>query len=733
MKTKCMLIGLAFSTFVLGQTAGAPPIPAAGNVALPLDDYNQLLELAARTPRALPVPPLDYSLQSADLNFQAAGGLLAGTVRLDGEVFRTRPAVAVPLLSGVIIFDAEQQGRDLPLEKEGATTTAVLPGGAAFSISMKAGLPISMEAGRAAVAFPAPGAGAVRLTLSVPGEHTNVDVNPGLVTSQTSANGRTTIEATLVPGQQTAIWWETRDNPAPAAPREVRFLSSVKTLVSVSRTEIELAALAEITVVQGEPAQLEVQLPEGYELTGASGPTLESSEVLGGVLILKTAGTERQREFLITMEKTITGTQAEVPILSVKRAQRETGEVLVQGEGALELTAKESGGLQRMDVKEANQYLHAMALNPPEAAFRYHRQPSQTPHLSLEWMRFSDGQILAALAQSARVTTLVTPEGRSLTEISLLVRNQAQPFLKVELPAGATIVSAEVAGQVVKPVQGADGNRVPLLRSGFRPKDAYPVSFVFLHAGTPFARKGESELSLPKMDVPIGMLKWEVFLPQRYKVADFGGDVLDANLLGAAAGAEAEDTVMPVVTGVPGNLRLDLRAGQLGGFVVDPAGAVVPGAHVTIIHAASGDTKNAYTDSGGRWVVSDLPPGRVRVSVFSAGFQGFVREGLYNPNQVERFDAVLQVGATNESVTVTAELPRLQTMSAGVSSDTRKHAPPPPPAVVPPSVNVTTLQRRVAGVLPIRVDVPRAGSSFEFARTLVVDQETKVTFRYKTR
>src|SRR5215467_13343625 len=113
-------------------------------------------------------------------------------------------------------------------------------------------------------------------------------------------------------------------------------------------------------------------------------------------------------------------------------------------------------------------------------------------------MRFPDGQLLAALAQSATVTTLVTPEGRSLTEVNLLVRNQAQPFLKVELPAGATIVSAEVAGQVVKPVQGPDGNRVPLLRAGFRPKDAYPVSFVFLHAGVPFTRKGGSELVLPK-------------------------------------------------------------------------------------------------------------------------------------------------------------------------------------------------------------------------------------------
>ena len=55
-----------------------------------------------------------------------------------------------------------------------------------------------------------------------------------------------------------------------------------------------------------------------------------------------------------------------------------------------------------------------------------------------------------------------------LTEVTLRVRNHAQPFVKVELPAGAQLLSAEVEGERVKPVQGADGSRVPLLRAGIQ-------------------------------------------------------------------------------------------------------------------------------------------------------------------------------------------------------------------------------------------------------------------------
>jgi len=49
------------------------------------------------------------------------------------------------------------------------------------------------------------------------------------------------------------------------------------------------------------------------------------------------------------------------------------------------------------------------------------------------------------------------------------------------------------------------------------------------------------------------------------------------------------------------------------------------------------------------------------------------------------------------------------------------------------SANVANLQQRVAGVLPVAVDVPRAGNSYRFVRPLVLGEETKLTFTYKTK
>jgi len=744
---KIFVILLAWMLVLPGFSAAAddaalPPVPASGNVTLPLDEYNRLLELASKPARKVDTPPVPYTMKRADLKFTVANESVQGTVHLQGEILH-KGATKIPLTSGMAILDARQEGKGLPLELENGTHTAVITGPADFAVTLDAGLPLNIEAGRASFNLPVPSAGSVRLALVVPGDHTNVRISPGIITSRSSANGQTAIEATLVPGQSANIWWNTRETVAPVAPKEVRFLSDVKTLVSVSEADIRIAALADITVVTGDPTQFQIEVPAGYEITGATGASVESSEFESSVLTLKvTVPSQRSHQFLISMEKSISTTKTDAPFLSFKEAQRETGEVLVEGAGTIELTATEAGGLKRMDFKEMNPYLRSLARFPMQAAFRYHKQPNETPALALAWTRFPDSSVLAALAERAVVTTLVTTEGRSLTEIRLTIKNQAQPFLKVALPPGASILSAEVAGEKVKPVEGPDGNRVPLLRAGFRPVDSYVVSFVFMHSGAPFAKKGGSDLSLPKMDVPINLLHWEVFLPEQYKVKDFGGDAIAANLLPASSrdvsGAEESVNEMEGQYFVHRIESVSLLPGQLGGIIVDPSGAVVSNAQVTVTHLDTGAARNVMTDSSGRWIVSNLSSGRVKIAANSPGFSQYVIQGTYDGSRPAPFNFALSLGTVSQTVEVTTgdlslngrSIKSLALIQPGVNQNEARKAAEKQQAA---SANVMNLQQRVSGVLPVRVDVPRAGNSYNFVRPLVLDEETKVTFTYKSK
>jgi hypothetical protein len=680
-------------------------------------------------------------------------------VQLDGEVFR-KGVSKVPLTTGMTILDAHQSGKGLPLEQENGTHTALLSGPGEFSVDLETGLPLRIEAGRASFSLPVLAAGSVQLALLIPGDHTFAQISPGLITSRKSENGKTAIEATLVPGQPANIWWTTREAVTPVVPREVRFLADAKTLVSVSESEVRVAVLADITVVQGEPARFHVALPAGYEVTGVKGASLDSTEVNNGVLTLKVnAPAQRNHQFLISIERSISGDKADAPFLSFSKAQRETGEVLVEGAGTMELTATEGGGLKRMDVKEVNPYLRSLAHFPAQAAFRYHKQASDSPTLALEWVRFPDGSVLAAVAETAQVTTLVTSEGKSLTEVKLTLKNQAQPFLKVALPQGATILSADVGGERVKPVQGPDGNRVPLLRPGFHPTDSYTVSFVFMHSGTPFAKKGGADLSLPSMNIPINLLSWEIFLPEQYKVKDFGGDVIASNLVPAPFREETaireEWERRSREAQLSSNLEVEAAPGQMSGVVVDPTGALVPNARITITSSDNVATRTAVTNAQGRWMIAGLASGNYKAKTETPGFRTSVFNLSYNANQPSMYNFPVNVASVTETVEVTAEAPQIQTESASVvgsgierlgsmgggvggpinGRDVRGLA-----QIAPgvsnqnsASANVLNLQRRVAGVLPVAIDVPHAGTSFSFVRPLVLDEETKVTFSYKSR
>src|SRR6185369_10819976 len=240
---------LLVSTAAFAQQKNTAPLPETGSVTLSLDEYNRLMELAGKPSRKLDTPPQAYSLKCASIKLRIENDALRGTLQFEGEVFK-KGLVKVPLTTGMTVLDARQEGKALPLQQEQGIEVAMLGGPGEFSITLDVALPISIEAGRASFTLPAPSAGSVQLALGIPGEHTDVRITPGLITERKSGKGQTTIEAVLQPGLNASIFWATRETATVAAPKEVRFLASAKTLISVSEAELRTASLVDISVVQ---------------------------------------------------------------------------------------------------------------------------------------------------------------------------------------------------------------------------------------------------------------------------------------------------------------------------------------------------------------------------------------------------------------------------------------------------------------------------------------------------
>ena len=737
---RVILLILTLSTAVFSQQRDVRsnmPLPSpssAGTVTLSLSEYNRLSELATKKPKELKRPPLPYALTQSVFHLRVEDSSVRGTVDMNGEVL-ANGAAKVPLTTGLTVLEAKQVGSPLPLIQQAQSHSAILKGPASFAVSLEVASAVTSEAGRASITFLVPSASSAVLTLDLPGNHANVRVEPGIITNRTSVNGHTVVEASLEPGKPVKLWWTTREVLTPTAQREVRFLSTMKTVVAVGDSQLRSASLCDVSVIQGEPAEFSVRLPQGFKLTEATGSTLESSEIQGDKLILHVREpAQRTHQFLIAIERTNRETSAEAPLLTFPGSQHETGELLVEGVGAMELVPKESGGLRRMDVREVGAIAKSLARFPLQAAFRYNRRPGDEPKLQLEWKQFPETQVLSALVEKATITTLSNVEGKSLTEISLRLRNHAQPFVKVELPPGAVLVTAEVAGERVRPVLAADGTRVPLQRTGFNPSGAYTVSFVYLNNGNAFTKRGAYQMGLPKIDIPINLLTWEIFLPERLEVRQFEGSALSAELFSAAAQnlideLPEEIDSSDVIAFNRGDSTV-ISPGQIGGIIVDPNGAVIAGANVTVTNKQTGVSRGAQSDGEGRWLIDGMDAGPVTVSVNQPGFNQATQDLELSKSKATRMGTTLQVASAMETVTIQSGLVNSERENRRLEEQARKAQ---QAQMYTPSQNVYNLQRRVAGVLPVRIDVPKAGKSYRFVRPLVLDEVTNVTFQYRTR
>ena len=719
MTMRSFFFTLVLLTAAVSVAAQQPPRPddPPRSVTMSLAEYNRLLDLAARAPVPPAAAPLAAVVSSAEVRVTVDRETARGVFGLAGQVLQ--PGVSrVALLTGATVIDATAGGRPVPLVAEGQVLHALVPGPGPFALALDWGAPLVYRPGRASFTLPVPHAGAARATIDLPGEQADVRLSAGLITRRSFANGRTLIEATLDPGSVTEVWWSMRDTSQVAAAKDVRALAEILTLFTLDDSDVRMTALIDVTVTQGELRTLTVTLPQGYELQSVTGNTLEDSAQRVGEMVLTVGDpASRSHQFLVNLERPHAGGtfSLESGLVSLRDVQRERGEIAVEGVGTLDLSAAERAGVHRIDVRELKASLHQLARLPILSAFRYQRPAgSPAPQMHFTVKRFADAGVLAAVADTATVTTLITSEGRALTEVQLEMRNRSQPFLKVDLPPGATIVSVDLAGQTAKPATGADGTRIPLMRAGLSTLRSYPVSFVYVHAGAPFQKKGELEMALPKMDVPIGMVRWELFVPEQYQARAVDGNMIDIRRFptwsphsGYIPSAYRREQVVPARLMPP----IGVAPGQIRGRVVDSSGSVIPG--TTLRLAVGSFAAAAVSAENGEFVFAGVPHGQVELTSELHGF-ATQRTTFAFDGRPRRIEIQLSLAAVTETITVSAEAALI---------DTQRPA--------PPSQNVVNLQARAAGVLPIRVDVPRAGISHEFVKPLVVGESAMVRLRYK--
>src|SRR5438874_10019751 len=91
----------------------------------------------------------------------------------------------------------------------------------------------------------------------------------------------------------------------------------------------------------------------------------------------------------------------------------------------------------------------------------------------------------------------------------------------------------------------------------------------------------------------------------------------------------------------------------------------MPGATVTLTNTGTGLVRVVTTDSNGEFTAPSLPTGTYSIKAELSGFKTVTRPGVaLGVDQRVRIDLRLEIGAVEESVTVTGSSPLVQTSSS---------------------------------------------------------------------
>ena len=123
-----------------------------------------------------------------------------------------------------------------------------------------------------------------------------------------------------------------------------------------------------------------------------------------------------------------------------------------------------------------------------------------------------------------------------------------------------------------------------------------------------------------------------------------------------------------ILLGMSGSLFAQATA-TINGRIVDQAGAVLPGATITITEGATGVARTTVTNAEGLYSVPALSPGTYNVKAELAGFATAVRNSItLLTGSTLTIDLPLGLAAVQENVTVSAQAPLVEATQAVLSS-----------------------------------------------------------------
>jgi hypothetical protein len=511
--------------FCASRSSAETPSHAPGWVVISIGDYRSLHAKAYPPEREPEAPPVDATLTRVDYDLRIAGDLAAGRASLTVDVLKDG-WVRVPIPAGLLVREAKLDGKLVSLVpgaagKASNQLSALLSRPGRSVLLLDIALPVATNAGEESISLPSTASGVTRASVRLPKQGVDIRLSGGLLADKSESGAESKWLAYGRGNEPLTFTWKrkTEDHRATEA---LRLRGSLTELTGLSEDSTTITAEVNVEVLEGAAREVRIALPDKVTINQVAGAMVADWEMKEGQLAVTfLEPVEQNAKFIVNGEtRSPRDGQIEIPLLRLLNTERDTGGVAVEVLGAGEINKFKTEGLENADATDLGEIVSSRQ-STSLSSFRFRSGDAKTTRsLTVDVARYTPQAVLMANVAEARYNVLITNEGKLLVEARYAVRNNQRNFLKITLPEGATLWSAELAGKPVRPGQSPDGGVLLPLEKAHAGEDSpeFAVEVVYISRGTAWNDKGQFKLPLPTLDLPVSRTGLLVFHPPLFKV-----------------------------------------------------------------------------------------------------------------------------------------------------------------------------------------------------------------------
>ncbi|MFT5681506.1 MAG: hypothetical protein ACI8RZ_002412 [Myxococcota bacterium] len=510
--------------------ASAQDIPDA-RVVIPWRDFQTLYERGQAPLDKPPAAPRDYAISRVTYTGEVIGeaAVIKATFQID--VLKTEGWTTIPLLPTNVALRQATLGRtDAPIYLDDGFYRLITDKRGPLTVEVEFAIATFSSSGQQGFSFQMARSGATEVSLSVPSEDLlDFEVAGAQRVTTSDRSGSRTMRALLPSTGNLSVSWQRaakEEVATPDADIEPRIYAEHQALVGVSEGLLQCNSTIYYSILQSGIEQLTVLLPSDVTVLEVEGQGIRDWSVIdqgNRARLTVDLNFEAKGAYTLSLdyERPLAedASAVDVPTVQLLGVERVKGWVGIDARSNLEIDAGDVADARVVDVRELPAGILGQTDWPVLLGFKYRKASYSIP---LSVRQHEEVDMLVTIVDRAEATTVVTPDGRRMTQVTWSVRNNRAQFLRLDLPDGAIPWSTFVGGRAVKPARAEDGRvMVPLARSQSTGGELsrFAVEMVYIEDGEP-SEGGRTNFSgeLPIADVPTTAVAWTIYVPDSAKV-----------------------------------------------------------------------------------------------------------------------------------------------------------------------------------------------------------------------